>query len=295
MPGPPFSSHPRGIPLYAGINLERIGFGVGLRPTRIFGSARVGVIQIIKLDGRLFAAFPTSQTPFVLDRKEVGDAYPPHLYGSRFNRFTFGATAEALVDVPVIGETKLGSAYVLYEYPGYVAFGGGYNAEMLDLLSIRGGVAAEADVERGVFDMHGEVRACIHLGIDLCSGATGHVSRGGGGTGGAGACVEWGPVTVGGGVRWNDLSDPYIWPIDGCKWSPFRIQVRQSTGGPGSAARARGPAPPKSCAETQAARCLHAKARSASARRAPTRSRSRRTSPAPCCAWTARATRRRSG
>ena len=33
------------------------------------------------------------------------------------------------MDVPVIGETKLGSAYVLYEYPGYVAFGGGYSAE----------------------------------------------------------------------------------------------------------------------------------------------------------------------
>ncbi len=221
---------PPGIPLYAGVNLERIGFGVGLKPTRIFGSARLGVIQILKLDGRLFAAFPTSQTPFVLDRKEVGDAYPPHLYGSRFTRFTFGATAEALVDVPVIGETKLGSAYVLYEYPGYVAFGGGYNADMLDLLSIRGAVAAEADVERGVFDLHGEIRACIHLGIDLCSGATGHVSRGEGGTGGAGACVEFGPVSVGGGVRWNDLGDPYIWPIDGCKWSPFRIQVRQSTG-----------------------------------------------------------------
>ena len=54
------------------------------------------------------------------------------------------------------------------------------------------------------------------------------MSRGRGGTGGAGACVDLGPVSVGGGVRWNDLGDPYIWPIDGCKWSPFRIQVRQS-------------------------------------------------------------------
>ena len=220
---------PPGIPLYAGVNLERVGFGIGLEPTRIFGSARVGLAHFIKLDGRIFVAFPTAQNPFILDRKEVGDSFPPYLYGKRFNKFTFGATAEAYVDVPVIGETKLGGAYALYEYPGYVAFGGGYSADVLGLLTLRGGIAAEADAERGAFDIHGEVKACLELDpLSLCSGATGHVSRGPGGTGGAGVCIDWGLTTIGGGVRWNDLSDPYIWPIDGCKWSPFRIQVRQS-------------------------------------------------------------------
>ena len=34
----------------------------------------------------------------------------------------------------MIGETKLGSAYVLYEYPRYLAFGGGYRAEILGLV-----------------------------------------------------------------------------------------------------------------------------------------------------------------
>ena len=237
---------PPGIPLTAGVNLERVGFGLGLRPTRIFGSARIGVGSLIKLDGSMFVAFPTSENPFVLDRKEVGNGYPGHLYGSRFNRFTLGASAEALVVVPVIGETKLGGAYVVYEYPGYMAFGGGYDARVLDLVGIRGGIAAEADVDQGVFDIHGEIKACLYLAdLDLCSGATGHVSRGRGGTGGGGACVDLGLVTVGGGVRWNDLSDPYIWPIDGCRWSPFRVQVRQSA----VAARKKGKGPKASATQ----------------------------------------------
>ena len=44
------------------MNLERVGFGLGLRPTRIFGNARVGVAQFIKLDGRIFVAFPDSRS-----------------------------------------------------------------------------------------------------------------------------------------------------------------------------------------------------------------------------------------
>ena len=229
-----------GLPLWTGVNLERVGFGLGLRPTRVFGNARVGVAQFIKLDGRIFVALPTSAEPFVMNRNEVGNDYPPHLYGSKFTRFTFGASAAALVDVPVIGETKLGSAYVVYEYPGYFAFGGGYDATVLDLVRIRGGIAAEGDADQGVFDIHGEIEACLYLAdLDLCSGATGHVSRGRGGTGGGGACVKYLGLSVGGGVRWNDISDPYIWPIDGCRWSPFRIQVRQSA----AAARRKGKGP----------------------------------------------------
>ena len=180
-------------------------------------------------------ALPTSENPFVLDRKEVGDGFPPHLYGSRFNRFTFGASAEAFVVVPVIGETKLGGAYVIYEYPGYVAFGGGYDATVLDLVGIRGGISAEADVEQGVFDIHGEVKACLYLAdLDLCSGATGHVSRGRGGTGGGGACVDLGLVTVGGGVRWNDLERPV-------HLAHRRVQV-VAVPGPGAPERERGSA-----------------------------------------------------
>ena len=72
---------PPGMPLCAGVNLERVGFGLGLRPTRIFGSARVGVGQMIKLDGRIFVAFPTSQTRSCWTASEVGNGFPPHLYG----------------------------------------------------------------------------------------------------------------------------------------------------------------------------------------------------------------------
>jgi hypothetical protein len=216
-----------GIPLFTGVNLERVGFGVGLRPTRIFGNARVGVGKILKLDGRVFIAFPDSQTPFVFDRKDVGNAYPGEFYGRKFTRTTLGASAEAFLALPVVGETKLANAYALYEYPGYAAFGGGFGANLAGVLSINGGVAAEADFERTVFNLHGSVRACIELVEKLCAGAVANVSRGAGGTGGAGACVELGPVNVGGGVLWKPF-EILVWPLDGCKWSPFRTVVRSS-------------------------------------------------------------------
>jgi hypothetical protein len=219
---------PPGIPLFTGVNLERVGFGVGLRPTRITGNARVGVGELLKLDGRILLAFPDAEHPFVLDRKEVGNGYAPNLYGQVFHNPTFGATAEAFLKVPVIGETRLANAYVLYEYPGYAAFGGGYDARFLDLLSISGGVSAEVDFGEALFNVHGEVRACLHIIDDLCEGAVANVSRGRGGTGGAGACVQLGPLSIGGGIQWQRASDPFIWPFDGCKWSRFTAKVHGS-------------------------------------------------------------------
>ena len=218
---------PPGLPLFTGVNLERVGFGIGLDPTRIFGSARVGVGQILKIDGRVFIAFPDSQTPFFFDRETTGTGFPGEFYGRRSTTPTFGASAEAFVDVPVIGETKLGQAYALYEYPDYAAFGGSYRADILDLVSVSGGIAAEADFGDGLFNIHGSVRACLHIIDDICSGAVGNVSRGRNGTGGAGACVEYLGLNIGGGVQWSRLSDPFIWPVDGCKWSRFRATVRE--------------------------------------------------------------------
>ena len=95
-------------------------------------------------------------------------------------------------------------------------------------MKVEGGIAGEFDFGDGVFNLHGKVRACIHVVGDLCAGAIGNVSRGRGGTGGAGACVELGPLSIGGGVQWQRVSEPFIWPFDGCKWSTFATKVRQS-------------------------------------------------------------------
>ncbi len=215
-----------GIPLFKGVFLEKVGFGVGLNPTRMLGSARIGVVRILAFDGRLVFAFPSDRTPFILDRDEVGHDFAPNLYGKAFTRPTVGVTGAALIKVPELGDITLGRAHVLYEYPGYVAFGGGFDLNLLEIAQLRGGLSGELDVDREIFNLHGNIESCVLN--EFCGKAVANVSRGPNKAGGAGACVSLLGVSVGGGVQWRDLDDPFIWPIDGCKWSPFKLDVRAS-------------------------------------------------------------------
>ena len=133
------------------------------------------------------------------------------------------------MEVPVIGETKLGSAYVLYEYPSYAAFGGQYRADILDLVSVSGGVDAEADFAEGLFNIHGSVRACLHIIDDICEGRRRATSPAGAAARAArGRASSASGMNIGGGVQWQRLSEPFIWPFDGCKWSRFTAVVRSS-------------------------------------------------------------------
>ncbi len=220
---------PPGIPLFTGVNLDRVGFGLGFDPTRIIGSGRLAVAQLIAVDGRLVTAFPSSRTPFILRRDEVGDDFPANLYGASFSRPTIGLSGGVLLKVPELGDIKFGSGYLLYEYPGYIAVGGGFDLNLLEIVQLRGSVAGEFDLDRELFNIHGNVQACLFGSDDICGGATANISHGPNKAGGAGACLQLGPLSVGGGVQWAHLSDPFIWPIDGCKWSPFKLDVRPSS------------------------------------------------------------------
>jgi hypothetical protein len=105
--------------LLPGVSLERIGFGVGPNPTRFTGNARVNVLQILTLDGRLVLAFPSARQPYVLDPHEVGGGFPASFYSRPFTTATMGIAADEFLDVPVLGETKLGSGCFLYNYPWF--------------------------------------------------------------------------------------------------------------------------------------------------------------------------------
>ena len=126
----------------------------------------------------------------------------------------------------MIGEQRLGGGYLLYEMPGYVAMGGGVSIDVLGIVRYSGSISGEYDLLRQRSNLHGELRAClVAVDDDLCAGSVAHMSRGPGLEGGAGACLQVGPVSVGGGVLWAEPGRPKIWPLDGCKWSPFRVAV----------------------------------------------------------------------
>ena len=174
MPAPAWGSKPPGIPLFPGVSLERIGFGVGLNPTRFTGNARIDALQIYAIDGRLGLGFPAAGQAYVLDRNEVGGGFPASFYGRPYYTPTIGITADAFLNVPVIGDVKLGNGYFLYNYPDYLAFGGGTNQSFGGVISMEGSLDGAFKASTGQFRLGGHVRGCI-IGV-ICRGATGVIS-----------------------------------------------------------------------------------------------------------------------
>ncbi|MEA2480953.1 MAG: hypothetical protein QOJ07_2875, partial [Thermoleophilaceae bacterium] len=217
-----------GKPLVPGVFLENIGVGFGLDPSRLFGSARIGIGPFIKVDGRMVYAFPSTASPYFLRRDEVGDAFPPDYYKTPITRPMIAAGADEYLTLPVIGDTKLANGYLLYELPGFIAFGGGASLNVLGVIRYSGNINGQYDVVKQQYNLHGDINAClIAVDDDLCAGSVANMSRGPNLEGGAGGCLNLGPVSVGGGVQWA-RKKPFIWPLDGCKWSRFKIDIKPS-------------------------------------------------------------------
>jgi hypothetical protein len=202
-----------GIEVVPGISLHRIGFFVGLHPTRFGGNVLLNAYKLVDIDGRLVLALPTAAEPYYLTPEDAGQSFPADFYKIPFTSPTFAIGGDAYINVPVVGSTRVGGAYFLYSYPGKLAFGGVIDASFLDVVSVKGGVEGAFNFENGRFNLGGHIHACI--ADVICSGADINVSNRG-----AGGCVQYGPLNIGGGVQWDGPTIK-IWPFDGCKWSRF--------------------------------------------------------------------------
>jgi hypothetical protein len=208
---------PPGIQLFAGVALNRIGFLIGLDPTRFGANADITAEGLLEIDGHLILAFPSEATPFILDRAEVGNSFPADYYTRRYTQMTLGIGADAFVNLPIAGRTFIGAAYFLYSAPGYIGFGGGVEAHFAGIVDLSGRVDGEFNFANGRFSIKGDINACL-AGI-ICAGAIGAISDRG-----AGGCVHigtfLGDINIGGGVQFSPF-DIFLWPFDGCRWSPF--------------------------------------------------------------------------
>lgn len=203
---------PPGAPLFAGVNLESVGFNFGLNPTRTGGRMKVSVLEVYEIDGRLTLAFPSPATPYVFDKREVGAGFPENFYGRRHTRATIGIAADASLKAPLVGSIRLGGGYFLYEYPGYVAFGGGINQDFL-VAKFKGYLQGEINTDNRRYNIFGKTETCITPLV--CYGGDVVVS-----SRGAAGCVRPGVLPdFGLGVLWN----PYqvVPQLISCKWSPF--------------------------------------------------------------------------
>jgi hypothetical protein len=206
------------VQLFPGLSMERIGFAFGLDPTRFLANTKLTVSGLLGIDGRIIVAFPSYDAPYRLEQDaeylDGGGAhrFPASFYGVSRPGFLAAASAATTLDLPVIGSIPLGSAYLLYEYPGYIAFGGGVDISLLDIATFRGGVSGEVNFANGRYDIHGAVKACLLV----CAGGDLHFSS-------VGAAVCARPPVIpdfGVGIRWSPFSFNLQGP--GCRWSPYR-------------------------------------------------------------------------
>ena len=225
-----------GVPLFPGVNLTQIGFGLGLGPTRLIGRGAISVLDLANLNGELVTAFPTAGHPFILARDEVGSDFPAEDYGPPFTEPTIGASADVQVNLPVVGDVTLGSGYLLYEIPDYIAVGGGVNVKVLDAIQIYGNIGGAANFSDHTLNLHAEAGACLLLIGKICASAAVNISRAPNDGGGAGGCVDVGGLHIGGGVLWAGPKI-IVWPFDGCKWSRFKVDVRPSLASAAAATR----------------------------------------------------------
>jgi hypothetical protein len=232
---------PPGVALGTDVYLNSIGAGLTSPPLRFLGGAHITAASIYELEGRISFAFATPDHPYTLeqDRNTLGNDLPPAAYPKVRTAFTLAATADGFLTVPVIGtRVKLGNGYFVYEAPDLVSFGGGLEADFLGVIRMTGITSGDFNLGNRKFNLHGHVDSCLAdipiLG-KLCTGSVADVSDIG-----AGGCIEVGPLSVGGGVRFP--SDIFLWPLDGCRWSTFAdFDVAARAAGAARAAQAGGP------------------------------------------------------
>lgn len=232
---------PPGVTLFPFVQLNRIGFGGGLDPTRLFGEAGITAYGIYDITARATLAFPSAAAPFRLDRAE-SPGFPQHLYGVPRDKLTLAASGNAGIKVPFFDRVPFANGHFLYEYPGYFALGGQL-LQRFGPLKLDGRMAGEFNAANGRFNIEGGVETCFtgfsdvvgflgaSIDLNVCRGGNGVFS-----SRGAAGCAK---IIWRFGVGYDFRTDsPSFWPF-GCKWERYReLDVR------GTAAQAEAGPPP---------------------------------------------------
>ena len=221
--------------LFPGIGLREIGGNVGIKPLRFLGVIGINAGGAVTITGDAFMAFASEDEPY-----EFASGFAPPglgpLAGRRMDSYTIAIGGTAALTVPKLGEFPLVESYVYYAYPDFVEFGGKAELKVIgDRFKIKGEVGGFADVGSKLFNLEGQVEACLDLEIfDACPSVGAVVS-----SKGIGFCTVLPipvtpvgpviPVPVGVGYKWGDA-----WPPDVMVFSCDRGPYRESK--PGAAA-----------------------------------------------------------
>ena len=99
---------PPGIPLCAGVNMERIGFGFGLGPTRFTGTPAWPSRIVLVIDGRLVLASPTADARSSSGARRSATTSRPSSTPTATRGPRWGSARALRCGCPVVGEVPLG-------------------------------------------------------------------------------------------------------------------------------------------------------------------------------------------
>ncbi len=113
-----------------------IGAHFEVDPTVLKGRAKFTAVGFLELDGRFLAAFPSGAAPYRLSTDDL-PGLPQNLQGADFVDPVFGVGGTLrITNLPIAGDIDLASAYLVYGWPGNIAFGGHVDKDFFGIVDV---------------------------------------------------------------------------------------------------------------------------------------------------------------
>jgi hypothetical protein len=219
-------------PIIPGVlDLTQLGAAIQTNPTRLFGNAQLSVLGgTVTVPGCFLTVFADSAAPYHYNSSDLGGggcSAPGSLQAGSgaITSLALGASGTAYLNVPVLGQVKLGNGYGFYIAPAYFEFGGNFNVS-LTAFSVGGGVSGAMDLRDGVYNLEGNLNACIDWPSPIpntCVNFDGILS-----SAGVGACGTIGAFGVNFGVYFRDEWSGGPSVGFGCDLGPITVSVQSA-------------------------------------------------------------------
>ncbi len=228
-----------GIPIFTGVELNKLGFHLGLNPFRASGTIGLKVVKYITISGTLYLLVASPEDPYKLTGYELGEK-EHKLPKVTVESFAMAAGGNVGLSFKGIPPLSLGSGYVMYVYPAYVATGGEIDLNLLEEhFVLKGGLEGQLNASTGEFNIAGSVSAKVNI---VAAGVEGEIAGvvSSAGIAGCGHARAWavseafgGEVTVGIGHKWSepfDLGHIQLWFSGSCQETlkPYEKEVSAS-------------------------------------------------------------------
>ncbi|HET8980289.1 MAG TPA: hypothetical protein VFN87_19210 [Solirubrobacteraceae bacterium] len=233
---------PPGAPLFTGVNLAELGVTFALHPTTFTGDATVTIAGgVVTIHGGVLVVNADANEPY---RYQPGalpgvNALQTDTHADPITSFAAGVSGTVTLNT-ALGNTPLASGYVFYISPSYFEFAGNLGPlNLLDVVSVTGGVKGALDTSSGRYDVSGSLTACADFPVvgSVCPGINGEVS-----SNGIGACgsITAAGQTITGGFSYQWGGTPQILGPFSCDLGPLHVVVRGAAAQRARAASAQG-------------------------------------------------------